>query len=176
MSRLFWSVVSASILAAGCGRAASTPTTPSAAATTTSGAGFGASANSEAPPFNLEAILRGDGFGHVTFRQQKDPSANIVVLDVWVRDLQPNTAYRLQRAVDTELDGICTAANWLTLGSGLTPQAIVTDDAGTGRADLFRDLSAVAPGVAFDIHFRVIEDGTAHVALQSDCYRFVVRD
>jgi hypothetical protein len=51
----------------------------------------------------------------------------------------------------------------------------VTDDTGTARAALWRDLSAVAPGTTFDIHFRVIENGTSHVALESDCYRFVVR-
>jgi hypothetical protein len=128
------------------------------------------------PPFNLEATLRGDGFGLVRFRQEKDPAANIVNLDVWVRDVSPNTSYSLQRAVDTVLDGECTGTNWLTLGQGATPQSIVTDDQGTGRADLWRDLSAFAPGTAFDIHFRVIRAGTTDVALQSGCYRFVVRD
>jgi hypothetical protein len=39
-------------------------------------------------------------------------------------------------------------------------------------------LSAFAPGTTFDIHFRLIENGTTpvHVALQTDCYRFVVRN
>jgi len=128
------------------------------------------------PPFNLEAILRGDGFGLVKFRQEKDPTANIVNLDVWVRDLAPNSSYNLQRAVDTILDGACTGSNWLTLGQGPTVHPIVTDDSGTGRADLWRDLSAFAAGTAFDIHFRVVEAGTTNIVLQSDCYRFVVRD
>ena len=130
----------------------------------------------EQPPFNLEAILRGDGFGHVTFRQAKDPDASIVTLDVWVRDLAPSTSYSLQRAVDTTLDGVCTGTNWLTLGDGPAVHSIVTDDRGAGRADLWRDLSALAPGTAFDIYFRVVVSGTTKVALQSDCYRFVVRD
>ena len=52
----------------------------------------------------------------------------------------------------------------------------MTDDSGTARAALWRDLSAVAPGTTFDIHFRLIENGTGQVALQSDCYRFVVRN
>jgi hypothetical protein len=157
------------------------PTMPSAAAPAAgqqwnaSGQGLVA-ASAAQPPFNLEAILRGDGFGHVKFRQEKNPDANIINLDVWVRDLAPNTSYSLQRAVDTVLDGSCTGTNWLTLGQGLTPQPIVTDDRGTGRADLWRDLSAFAPGTAFDIHFRVIQAGTTNVVLQSDCYRFVVRD
>ena len=48
---------------------------------------------------------------------------------------------------------------------------------GSGRADLWRDLSDLfAAGTAFDIYFRVIETGTTNVVLQSDCYRFVVRD
>jgi hypothetical protein len=136
----------------------------------------GALNNAEEPPFNLEAILRGDGFGLVKFRQTTNPTQNIVNLDVWVRDLLPNTSYSLQRAVDTTLDLVCTGTSWLTLGQGVTPQPIVTDDTGTGRAALWRDLSAFAPGTAFDIHFRVVVAGTTTVALQSDCDRFVVRD
>ena len=131
---------------------------------------------SEQPPFNLEAILRGDGFGLVKFRQVKDAAQNIIDLDVWVRGLQPDSSYSLQRATDTTLDDSCTGTNWLTLGQGPTPQPIVTDGEGTGRAALWRDLSSLAPGTAFDIHFRVIQNGTVLVALQSDCYRFVVRD
>jgi hypothetical protein len=134
------------------------------------------SANAAQPPFNLEAILRGDGFGLVKFRQQIDPTQNIIDLDVWVRDLLPNTSYSLQRAVDTTLDGVCTGTNWLTLGEGLTPQSIDTDDRGTGRAALWRDISSIAAGTAFDIDFRVVRTGTTSVALQSDCYRYIVRD
>jgi hypothetical protein len=75
------------------------------------------------------------------------------------------------------LDGVCTnTSGWLTLGEGLTPHPIVTDNTGTARADLWRNLSAFAPGSAFDINFRVIENGTGAVVLQSECYRFVVRD
>jgi hypothetical protein len=170
-------IVSCGVLACSGGAA---PTMPSAAAPAADhqwNASEGLVATSAAqPPFNLEAILRGDGFGHVKFRQEKNPDANIINLDVWVTDLAPNTSYSLQRAVDTVLDGSCTGTNWLTLGQGLTPQPIVTDDRGTGRADLWRDLSAFAPGSAFDIHFRVIETGTTNVVLQTNCYRFVVRD
>ena len=133
-------------------------------------------APAEQPPFNLEAILRGDGFGHVKFRQVKDSTHNIIDLDVWVRDLLPSTSYSLQRATDTTLDEVCTGTNWLTLGDGPTPHAIVTDETGTGRASLWRDLSALAPGTAFDIHFRVVLTGTTTVVLQSDCHRFIVRD
>jgi hypothetical protein len=67
---------------------------------------------------------------------------------------------RLQRAVDTTLDDVCTGTNWLTLGDGSTPHPIVTDDTGTARAALWRDLSVVAPGTTFDIYFRLIENGT----------------
>jgi len=42
----------------------------------------------ETPNFNLEVILRGDGFGHVKFRQPND-DALIVYLDTWVRGLEP---------------------------------------------------------------------------------------
>ncbi len=173
--------IGASLFVLACSSQTGSPTTPSASADlqglSLPGSYSPSSATSAAQPaFNLEAILRGDGFGLVKFRQQKDPTQNIINLDVWVRDLLPNTSYSLQRAVDTTLDGVCTGTNWLTLGQGLTPQSIDTDDAGTGRAALWRNLSLLAPGTAFDIHFRVIETGTTNVALQSDCYRFVVRD
>ena len=93
------------------------------------------------PNFNLEAILRPDaggpdnGFGLVKFRQPKDAD-KIVYLDVWVRDLAPNHRFALQRATDSTVNDDCTGTNWLTLGQGLVPQAITTDDKGTGRAIL----------------------------------------
>ena len=87
------------------------------------------------------------------FRQPNDAD-RIVYLDVWVRDLAPNTAYQLQRAVDTVVDDNCTSSGWLTLGKGTTPQTIVTDSRGTGREDLFRNLGAFAPGTTFDIQNR----------------------
>ena len=128
------------------------------------------------PHFNLEVILRGEdkSFGHVEFRQDND-AAKIVTLDVWVRDLEPNHQYLLQRAVDTNLDGNCTGTSWLTLGKGLQPQTITTDEKGTGREDLWRDLSAVASGSTFDIHFRVVDAATLAIVLTSDCYQYTVR-
>jgi hypothetical protein len=127
----------------------------------------------ESPNFNLEVVLRGDGFGLVKFRQPNDEN-QIAYLDVWVRGLSPNSEYRLQRAVDTTLDGVCTSSGWLTLGKGLTPQTIATDDRGTGEEELFRDLGAFAPGATFDIHFRVIDAATSAVVLTSGCYEFTV--
>ena len=128
------------------------------------------------PPFNDEIILRdatgAGGFGHVEFRQPKDGDV-IIYLDTWVRDLAPNTSYRLQRAVDTNVDDVCTGTSWLTLGMGTTPAAIVTDDRGTGRAALFRTLTSPL-GTTFDIHFRVIEQATGTVVLEGTCYQFVV--
>lgn len=130
------------------------------------------------PTFNLEVILRGEGecFGHVKFRQDVDPS-KIINLDTWVRDLEPNHQYLLQRAVDpiNVVDGDCTSTNWLTLGKGLTPQSILTDDSGTGSEELWRDISMLASGSSFDIHFRVVDATTLAVVLTSDCYQYVVR-
>ena len=131
------------------------------------------------PNFNLEVILRpaaggsADGFGLVKFRQPKDAD-KIVYLGVWVRNLAPNRSYLLQRAVDTTADDVCTGTNWLTLGHGLAPQAITTDETGTGRADLFRNLAAIPLGIEFDIHFRVIDAMTSAVVLESACYQFRV--
>jgi hypothetical protein len=127
----------------------------------------------ETPNFNLEVILRGEGFGHVKFRQPNDGTF-IINLDVWVRDLAPNTSYLLQRAVDPIVDDDCTSNAWLTLGKGLTPQSITTDDTGTGREELFRNVAAFPPGSEFDIHFRVIEQATSAVVLTSQCYQFTI--
>ena len=144
---------------------------------------FGAEAEApwgpETPPFNIEVILRdvsgGSAFGHVKFRQPND-SAKIVYLDTWVRDLAPNHAYRLQRAVDTTLDGSCprVETDWLTLGKGLMSQTITTDDRGTGREDLWRDLGTAPTGKQFDINFRVIDAVSSAPVLTSGCYRFTV--
>jgi hypothetical protein len=131
------------------------------------------------PGRQLQAVLRpaaagpDKGFGLVKFRQPKDEN-KIVYLDVWVRDLAPNHNYSLQRATDSNVNDDCTGTNWLTLGKGLVPAAIATDDRGTGRAALFRDLAAAPIGMEFDIHFRVIDAITAGVVLESGCYQFTV--
>jgi hypothetical protein len=133
----------------------------------------------ETPHFNLQAILRpaaggpDDGFGLVKFRQPNDAD-KIVYLDVSVRNLAPNHSYYLQRATDTSVDDDCTGTNWLTLGRGLTPVAITTDDRGSGRAQLFRSLAALPAGMQFDIQFRVIDATTTAVVLESGCYQFTV--
>jgi len=145
------------------------PTLPVALANAANGVAWGP----ETPNFNLEVILRGQGFGHVKFRQPND-AANVVHLDVWVRDLAPNTSYLLQRAVDATIDDNCTGSAWLTLGRGAVPQSIDTDDRGTATADLFRNLGATAAGTTFDIHFRVIDAITSAVVLESACYQFTV--
>jgi hypothetical protein len=147
--------------------AVGTPTTPPISASTSGPA---------TPPFNDEIILRdvtgAGGFGHVKFRQPKDGDV-IVHLDTWVRDLAPNASYRLQRAVDTNVNDDCTSTTWLTLGLGTTPQSIVTDDRGTGQAALWRTLAVSNIGTTFDIHFRVI-DAAGTMVLESACYQFVV--
>jgi hypothetical protein len=135
------------------------------------------------PGRHLQAVLRpaeggpANGFGLVKFRQPKD-TEKIVYLDLWVRDLLPNHSYRLQRAVDTTVDDNCPDTEmtmWLTLGKGLVPEAVATDDRGSGRAELFRDLATVPTGRELDIHFRVVDAVTGAVVLQSACYQFTVR-
>jgi hypothetical protein len=129
-----------------------------------------------APNFNLEIILRATdgtkGFGHVTFRQANDDATRID-LGVWVRDLAPNTHYRLQRAVDTAIDDNCASSSWLTLGEGTVAQDIVTDDRGTAKQDLFRVLTT-PKGTPFDIYFRIVTT-TGTPVLTSDCYQYYVR-
>jgi hypothetical protein len=128
------------------------------------------------PPFNLEVILRGEGnrFGLVEFRQGND-TARIITLDTWVRDLEPNHSYLLQRAVDPITTGNCLSTAWLTLGKGLQLQAIVTDDSGTGREELWRDVTAIPRGTSFYIHFQVIDAISLAVVLTSDCYQYAIR-
>ena len=155
--------------------AALTTVAPAAARSDSAGPPWGPAT----PNFNLEVILRpvaggpDKGFGLVKFRQPKDADV-IVYLDVWVRDLAPNHSYYLQRATDSNVNDDCTGTNWLTLGQGPVPQAITTDERGTGRANLFRDLAAVPLGTQLDIHFRVIDAVTSAVVLKSSCYQFTV--
>jgi len=131
-----------------------------------------------ASAFNLEVVLKGEGNrnGHIHFRQDKDP-AKIITLDTKVHHLEPNHEYLLQRAVDpiNVVDGNCTSSSWLTLGYGLTPHAIQTDDKGNGDDILWRDVSAIPSGARFDIHFRVVDAITLAVVLTSDCYQYTVR-
>ena len=91
-----------------------------------------------------------------------------------MRDVAPSHSYYLQRATDSNVNDACSGTNWLTLGHGLVPEAITTDETGTGRADLFRSLAAVALGTQFDIHFRVIDAVTSAVVLESACYQVTV--
>lgn len=133
----------------------------------------------EESAFEFRAVLRPaadpDGFGKVRFRQPVDAD-KIVYLDVWMRDLDPGHGYYLERATDTDLlDPACTGTNWLRLGKGPTPEVIVTNEIGTGRASLWRDLAAVPTGTQFDIHFRVTDAITGAVVLQSACHRFALR-
>ena len=167
---------------AACEKMAGSPMLPSAVdvpanwSLTASGTGLPGSLASwgpETPNFNLQVILRGEGFGLVKFRQPND-DALIIHLDTWVRDLAPNTSYLLQRAVDVTVDDHCTSTAWLTLGKGLQPQSITTDASGTGREELFRSVAAFPVGSEFDIHFRVIHEATSNVVLSSECYQFTI--
>ena len=126
--------------------------------------------------YNLDVILLGPGkgFGYVKFRQHKD-EPQMIHLDTWVLGLKPNTNYQLQRAVDTVLDGNCTSTSGLTLGKGLDPQSITTNNWGSGMAELFRSVAAIPVGSTFDIHFRIVKENTEEVVLSSSCYEYTVR-
>jgi hypothetical protein len=133
----------------------------------------------ETPNFNLQVVLRPtasgpeNAFGLVKFRQPND-AFTIVYLDVWLRDLAPNHSYYLERATGAIADDDCSeATNWTRLGRGPVPQAITTDERGTGGAELFRAVPP-APGTKLDIHFRVVDATTMAVVLASDCYQFTI--
>jgi hypothetical protein len=128
--------------------------------------------------YNLEVELRGEGNrgGHIHFGQDRD-AAKIIELNTKVHNLEPNRGYLLQRAVDAinVVDGNCTSTSWLTLGYGLNPHAILTEEKGNGEDILWRDVTAIPSGSTFDIHFRVIDAITLEVVLVSDCYQYTVR-
>jgi hypothetical protein len=109
----------------------------------------------------------------VLFRQPRD-AEKVVFLDVWTLGLAPNHSYSLQRATDSIVDDDCQGTNWLTLGRGLEPQAIETNELGFGRAHLFRDLATVPDGTRFDIQFRVIDSLSDDVVLVSSCHQYTV--
>jgi hypothetical protein len=128
---------------------------------------------------NFVALLRpvssgpAHTFGAVLFRQPHD-AEKVVFLDVWTLGLAPNHSYFLQRATDSIVDDDCQGTNWLTLGRGLEPQAIETNELGFGRAHLFRDLATVPDGTRFDIQFRVIDSLSEDVVLVSSCHQYTV--
>jgi hypothetical protein len=128
---------------------------------------------------NFVALLRpvsggpAHTFAVVLFRQPHD-AEKVAFLDVWTLGLAPNHSYSLQRATDSIVDDDCQGTNWLTLGRGLEPQAIETNELGFGRAHLFRDLAAVPDGTRFDIQFRVIDSVTQDIVLVSSCHQYTV--
>jgi hypothetical protein len=136
--------------------------------------------NPTGPCYNLDVVLNGNTkekqFGFIKFRQDPD-TARIITLETSVVNLIPNHEYLLQRAVDAPnvVDGNCTSTSWLTLGKGLTPQSILTDAHGNGSEELWRNVSAVARGTSFDIHFQVIDATSLATVLTSDCYQYTVR-
>jgi len=136
------------------------------------------SCDSKGPNYNLNVLLndgkKGGAFGMLKFRQYQNET-QFIHLDTWVHELEPNTSYLLQRAVDTNLNGDCESASWLTLGFGLDPGPIITDKNGSGSAALYRSVSSIPVGSTFDIHFQIVKESTMQVVLTSDCYQYTIR-
>ena len=135
-----------------------------------------------AAPYNLNVVLRGEAskrgygdqsLGFVKFRQ--NDTVKTIHLDTWVFNLLPNHAYLLQRAVNPITDSSCTSTAWLTLGLGLTPQALHTDKHGFCYEPLYRSVAAVPSGTAFRIHFQIVDSATLETVLSSDCYSYTVK-
>ncbi|HSZ87674.1 MAG TPA: hypothetical protein VK787_16690 [Puia sp.] len=131
--------------------------------------------------YNFDATLFGGGekgefkSGLIKFRQDPD-TARIATLDTYVINLEPNHSYLLQRAVNPVADTTgCSSTGWLTLGLGAQPQAIHTNSVGEGHAELWRDLTAVARGTTFHIHFQIVDSVTLAPVLTSDCHDFSVQ-
>jgi hypothetical protein len=131
------------------------------------------------PLYDIDVPLHGEakngGAGFIKFRQNPD-TARVITLDTWVTNLLPNHSYQLQRAVNPIADVTgCSSTAWLTLGEGLQPKAILTDGHGNGNAKLWRDVTAVARGTAFHIHFQILDATTLLPVLTSDCFDYTVR-
>ena len=96
---------------------------------------------SSQPAYDLNVVLRGmtkgtSSTGFIEFRQDPD-TTRIITLETKVRNLEPNHAYILERAVNPIADTTgCSSTAWLKLGLGLTPQSIHTDGDGDGQATL----------------------------------------
>ena len=115
----------------------------------------------------LPANAKNGGFerGFIKFRQ--DPDTNrIITLDTWLVNMKPNHDYLLQRAVNPITDADCTSTAWLTLGLGLVAQAIHTDVKGSGHETLFRDITSIARGTQFRIHFQIVDAVTLDPCLR----------
>ena len=131
------------------------------------------------PLYDLDVPLHSEtkdtGTGLINFRQNPD-TARVITLNTWVTKLLPNHSYQLQRAVNpiTDITG-CSSTAWLTLGEGLQPKSILTDAHGNGSANLWRDVTALARGTAFHIHFEVVDAATLAPILTSDCFDYTVR-
>jgi hypothetical protein len=131
-------------------------------------------------PYNFDAILHSTDLknpemvGLLKFRQDPD-TARIITLDTYISNLIPNHDYILQRAVNPITDADCTSVAWLTLGLGLTPQTIHTDSHGNGHEKLFRDITAIARGTTFRIHFQIVDVASTVAVLASDCEQYTVR-
>lgn len=134
----------------------------------------------EMGPYNLDVVLRGEGkyfgsSGFIKFRQDPD-TARIITLDTWVFKLTPDHSYLLRRAVNPISDSTgCSSTAWLTLGKGLQPEAIHTDEHGDGKANLWRAVTAIPRGTSFHIHFQVVDSITLAPVLTSGCYDYTVR-
>jgi len=134
------------------------------------------------PYYNLDVKLypensethHAKGSGAIKFRQDPD-TARIITLDTWVNGLAPNHPYLLQRAVNPITDSSCSSTAWLTLGLGLAPKSIRTDAYGSGHEELFRNITALARGTEFRIHFQIVDSITLVPVLSSDCYQYTVR-
>ena len=124
---------------------------------------------------SLRSVGKNTGTGFIKFLQDPD-TARIITLDTWVVDLLPNHSYLLQRAVNpiSDVTG-CSSTAWLTLGEGLQPKSILTNSHGDGSANLWRDITAIARGSAFHIHFQIVDAGTLEPVLTSDCFDYTVR-
>jgi len=132
--------------------------------------------------YNLDVTLHSEnlkavgtkGYGFVKFRQAPD-TARIITLDTWVFNLKPLHAYLLQRAVNPITDNGCNSTSWLTLGKGLVPQSIQTDEKGNGQENLFRNITSIPRGTQFHITFQIVDAETLTTVLSSDCYQYTVR-
>ena len=104
---------------------------------------------------------------------QKD-GGEIIILNIYAHDLPADHRYHLQYAIDTELNGQCSAGEWINAGDHDIDFDMEADRTGAIIEEYKIPASKILNGSSFDIRFQ-LKDHTSEVVLTSDCYPYRVR-
>ena len=125
-------------------------------------------------PFNYTIELYGaDNTKGVIRFTQKD-GGEIIILNIYAHDLPADHRYHLQYAIDTELNGQCSAGEWINAGDHHIDFDMEADRTGAIIEEYKIPASKILNGSSFDIRFQ-LKDHTSEVVLTSDCYPYRVK-